>query len=111
MEQITFGDFQKLDLRIAIVIDAQPIAGSEKLLKLRIDIGEGERQLVAGIGQYYSSEDLVGRRIVVVANLEPKTLMGQESQGMLLAADATGMDLGPVLLMPDKDIPAGSKIR
>lgn len=106
---ITFEDFKKLDLRVAIVESAERVENSDRLLRLQVDDGQGERQLVAGLGQYYSPEDLVGRRIVIVANLEPKTLMGLESQGMLLAADSE--ELGPVLLMPDKDIAAGSKIK
>jgi len=105
---ISFEDFKKLDLRIALIIDAVPVEGSDKLVKLKIDVGEGERQLVAGIARQYSPEELVGRRIVVVANLEPKVLMGLESQGMLLAADT---EEGPVLLMPDHEVPPGSKIR
>jgi methionine--tRNA ligase beta chain len=105
---ITFEDFKKLDLRIAIVEGAKRIDGSDKLIKLTIDAGEGERQIIAGVGKYYSPEELVGRRIVIVANLEPRKLMGLESQGMLLAAESK--EFGPVLLMPDKDIPAGSKI-
>lgn len=109
MTQISFDGFKKLDLRVAIVEQAERVEGSDKLLKLLVDDGQGERQLVAGIGQYYAPEELVGRRIVIVANLEPKTLMGFESQGMLLAAESE--KLGPVLLMPDKDIPAGSKVR
>ena len=105
---VTFEEFKKLDLRIAIIEQAERVEGSDKLLKLLVDDGQSERQLVAGVGQYYAPEELIGRRIVIVANLEPKTLMGLESQGMLLAADS---DQGPVLLMPDKDIPAGSKVR
>lgn len=109
MADITFEEFKKLDLRVAIVERAERAEGSDKLLKLLVDDGQGERQLIAGVGQYYAPEELVGRRIVIVANLEPKTLMGLESQGMLLAADSE--EMGPVLLMPDKDIPAGSKVR
>lgn len=105
---VTFEEFKKLDLCVAVVRDAEKVEGSDKLLKLKINLGDQERQLLAGIGQDYSPAELIGRRIVVVANLEPKKLMGLESQGMLLAADTKQ---GPVLLMPDKDIPAGSKIR
>lgn len=105
---ITFEEFKKLDLRVAIVESAEQVVGSEKLVKLRIDTGEGERQIIAGVGNYYAPEELVGRRIIVLVNLEPRKLMGLESQGMLLAAD--GAELGPVLLMPEKDVPAGAKI-
>ncbi len=105
---ITFEEFKKLDLRIALVVEATPVEGSEKLVKLKIDTGDGERLLVAGIAQYYAPEELVGRRIVLVANLEPKIFMGVESQGMLLAAEGPE---GPVLLMPDREVPPGSRIR
>ena len=104
---ISYEEFQKLELRIAKVLEAERIEGSEKLLRLKIDLGEETRQLIAGIGRVYKPEDLIGREIVIVANLEPKTFMGFESQGMLLAVDAEG----PVLLCPDKEVPPGSKIR
>ncbi len=84
-EKVTLEDFEKLDLRVGVVKEAEEIKGSEKLLKLLVDIGE-ERQLVAGIKKWYSCEDLVGKRIVVLANLKPAKLFGVLSQGMLLAA-------------------------
>jgi len=105
---IPFEEFKKLDLRVAEVIAAERVEGSDKLIKLKVDIGDAERQLVAGIGQYYSPEDLVGRRIVMIVNLEPKTFMGVESQGMLLATDDEGQ---PVLLEPHSPVPPGTKIR
>jgi methionine--tRNA ligase beta chain len=77
-------------------------------LKLVIDLGKEKRQLVAGIGKFYKPEDLIGKEIVVVVNLEPKNLMGIESQGMLLAADVDGE---PVILIPEKEVPPGTKIR
>jgi methionine--tRNA ligase beta chain len=105
---IKFEDFQKIDLRIGKISKAEKIEGSEKLLKLIIDLGSEKRQLVAGIAKYYKPEDLIGKEIVVVANLEPKNLMGIESQGMLLAADVDGE---PVILIPEKEVPPGTKIR
>ena len=102
---INFEEFQKIDLRIATVLKAEKVEGSGKLLKLEVDLGEEKRQIMAGIAQYYSLDDLIGKQIVVVANLEPRKLMGLESQGMLLAAGEE-----PVLLMPDKEINPGSKI-
>jgi methionine--tRNA ligase beta chain len=105
---IKFDDFQKIDLRVGKVSDAKKVEGSEKLLKLIVDLGNEERQLVAGIAKYYRPEDLIGKEIVVVANLEPKNLMGIESQGMLLAADVNGE---PVILIPEKEVPPGTKIR
>ena len=108
MENINFEEFQKIDLRIGKIIEAEKIEGTDKLLKLKVDLGEEERQLVAGIAKFYQPEDLIGKEIVVVANLEPKTLRGVESQGMLLAADVEGK---PVLLKPDQEVPPGTKIR
>ena len=105
---INFEEFQKIDLRVAKVITAEKIEGSKKLLKLEIDLGKEKRQLVAGISQFYSPEELIGREIVVLVNLEPRKIKGVESQGMLLAADDRG---NPVLLNPDKEVPPGTKIR
>ena len=107
---ITYDDFAKVELKIAKVSEAERIEGSEKLLKLKIDVGETEpRQIIAGIGKIYSPEELIGKEIVIVANLEPKSLMGLESSGMLLAAtDGEGR---PILLTPDKEIAPGSKIK
>jgi len=105
---VNFDDFQKLDLKIAKIVKAEKVEGSEKLLRLEIDLGEEKRQLVAGIAKFYSPEDLIHREIVVVANLEPRVLMGIKSQGMLLAADVEGR---PVLLKPDEDVPVGTRIR
>jgi methionyl-tRNA synthetase len=83
---ITIDDFKKIDLRIGRVIEAEKVPKSEKLLKLQVEIGNERRQVVAGIAQHYKPEDLIGKLIVVVANLQPAKLMGQESQGMILAA-------------------------
>ena len=104
---ITIDDFKKVQLRVAKVMAAERVEGSEKLLKLQVDMGEEKRQIVAGIGLGYEPETLIGREIVVVANLEPRALMGIESQGMLLAAS----DDHPVLLMPEKEVAPGSVIR
>ena len=108
MENINFEEFQKIDLRVGKIIEAEKIEGTDKLLKLKVDLGEEKRQLVAGIAKFYQPEDLIGKEIVVVANLEPKILRGVESQGMLLAADVEGK---PVLLKPDQEVPPGTKIR
>lgn len=105
--EISFEDFQKVDLRVAQVISAEAIPGSDKLLKLKIDIGE-ERTIVAGIGKVYKPEDLPGKKIVVVTNLKPVKLMGVESHGMLLATDS---DKGLTLLSFDRDAKTGAKIR
>lgn len=104
---ISFEDFQKIELKIAKVLQAEKIEKSDKLLKLQIDLGGENRQLVAGIAQQYAPESLIGREIVIVANLEPRVLFGVESRGMLLAANAQG----PVLLAPDREVPPGTSIR
>ena len=107
-DRITIADFQKIELKVARVVEASEIEGADRLLKLRISLGTEERQLVAGIKSAYAPEDLVGRNIVVVANLKPAKLRGVESQGMLLAAQT---DDGPLLVGFDKDIAPGSVVR
>jgi len=106
-EMITLEDFKKLDLRIGTIQGVEAIAGSEKLLKFTVDIGE-ERTVVAGIAPFYKKEELLGRQVVVVANLKPAILMGVESKGMILAA---GDDTGVHLLEPDAKTAPGSTIR
>ena len=107
---IPLEEFQKIDLRVGKILEVERIAGSDKLLKLDVDLGEelGKRQLIAGIGKVYEPESIRGRQIVIVSNLEPKMMMGLESQGMLLAADSSE---GPVLLTPAKDVLPGTKIK
>ena len=105
--KITFDDFSKVELRTALVISAERVEGAEKLLRLQIDLGDEKRQIVAGIAQYYKPEELVGKTIVVVANLQPAKIRGVESNGMLLAAKS-GNKL--VLLTSDDQIPPGAKI-
>jgi methionyl-tRNA synthetase len=97
-----------MELRVAQIKAAEDIEGADKLYKLRIDIGE-ERTIVAGIKLFYSKEELIGKKIVVVANLEPRTLKGITSHGMLLAASTDDKAI-LTLLTPDKDIPNGSKV-
>ena len=89
-------------------MEAEVVEGSEKLLKLKVDLGAEARQIIAGIGKVYPPETLVGREIVIVANLEPRELMGLESQGMLLAADNASV---PVLFSPDSEVPPGSIVK
>jgi methionyl-tRNA synthetase len=108
MNDITFDDFQKLDLRVAEIKNCEDVEGADRLYKLTIDMGE-EREIVAGIKLYYSKEDLIGKKIAVVANLEPRKLRGITSHGMLLAASKEDKS-SVVLLTLDKDIPNGSKI-
>lgn len=106
---VNIEDFLKLDIRIVHVEKADRIEGSDKLIKLTVNIGNEMRQIVAGVGKSYQPDDLIGKKLVAIVNLEPKKMMGEESQGMILA---TGDDLDKIsLLQPDKDIDAGSKIR
>ncbi len=117
---INFEEFQKIDLRIVRILEAERIEGSEKLLKLKADCGNKEltsqgaapekdiRHIVAGIGTSYAPEQLIGKEIAIVANLEPRTLMGIESQGMVLAASGA---TGPVVLMPAQEVSPGVKIK
>lgn len=105
---VTIQDFSQLELIVAQIKEAQAHPDADKLYILKIDTGNGEKQLVAGIRKAYTPEELIGRKIVVINNLEPAVIRGQESQGMLLAA---GGENGPVLLAPEKDVPVGAKIR
>jgi methionyl-tRNA synthetase len=107
-ELLGIEEFQRWDLRVARVIAAELHPRADRLLKLRVDLGGEERPLVAGIAGQYRPEDLVGRLIVVVANLKPARLRGEESRGMLLAAS-----FGDVisLLVPDRELPPGAPIR
>ncbi len=107
-ELISIEDFAKVELRVGRVMSAERVEKSEKLIKLRVDIGE-ERQIVAGIGKSYSPEGLVGKKIIVVSNLKPAKLMGTESQGMLLAA--TDEDGTCSVLMPEREVKEGSRVK
>jgi methionyl-tRNA synthetase len=106
---ITIDDFLKVDLRVAQVKFAEKVKGADKLLRLEIDLGYEQRQILAGIALAYTPEQLIGRKIVVVANLLPRKLKGLESQGMLLAASPEGGL--PVLAGFLEDIPVGSKLK
>jgi methionyl-tRNA synthetase len=104
---ITFDEFFNTQLKTAKVLEAEKIEGADKLLKLQVEIGEEKRQLVAGVAEYYTPEEMVGKTIVVVANLKPAKIRGVESQGMLLAAK-TGKELK--LVTVDGDITSGSSV-
>lgn len=108
MSQITIEEFQKIQLKVAKVLTAERIPRSEKLIKLEVDLGTERRQVVAGIGKKYEPEALVGRRIVIVANLKPAKLMGIESQGMVLAAGDKEVG-GLVTIMEDVEL--GTKVK
>ncbi|MBI5966920.1 MAG: methionine--tRNA ligase [Deltaproteobacteria bacterium] len=104
---ISLEEFQKLDLRVGRILAAENIKKSDKLIKLRVDIGE-ERTVVAGVARYYKPEELVGKTVILLANLQPTKLMGVESQGMVLAADGAE---GVILATFDKEAKVGSKVR
>lgn len=107
-DPIAYTDFQKLDLRIATITQAEYVEGADKLLKITLDVGDlGERIIASGIREWYQPEDLIGKQIVYLANLEPRTIRGVVSQGMLVAA---GSDLA-ALLHPDQELKPGEIIR
>ncbi len=108
MEYVSFNEFKKLDLRVARVLSAEKVEGTDKLIRIQIDLGTETRQIVAGIAKSYSPEELVGKKIVVVANLEPAVIRGIESNGMLLAAS---VDDHISLLTLDRDIEPGAKVK
>lgn len=104
---ISIDEFRKLELKVATIIKAEPHPNADKLLVLQIDLGSEERQIVAGIKGHYAPEALVGRQVVVVANLETAKLRGVESQGMMLAA-SDGDRI--VILIPEKKVSPGVKV-
>jgi methionine--tRNA ligase beta chain len=109
MATITIDDFRNIELRVATITAAEPHPNADRLMVLKIDLGTEQRQLVAGIRAHYEPAALVGRQIVVVANLQPATLRGVESQGMLLAAsDADGR---LAFVTPEKPVAAGSAVK
>jgi methionyl-tRNA synthetase len=110
MENVSFQDFEKLDIRVAKVLECSPVPGADKLYQLKVRLGAEERQLVAGVAPYYKPEELVGKRILVLANLEPKKIRGLESKGMLLAAVSDDQSK-VVLCTVDREIEDGTKIR
>jgi len=108
-DMITIGDFAKVKLRIGRVLEATDHPNADKLVVLKVDLGDEQRQICAGLRGYYTSDQLIGRNIVVVTNLAPRMMRGRQSQGMLLAAgdsDHTAV----VLITPEKDIAPGSAV-
>jgi methionine--tRNA ligase beta chain len=105
---INYETFRQVDLKVVKVLEAERVEGSEKLLRLEIDLGYEKKQIIAGVGEKYSPEGLVGKNIIVVANLESRKLMGLESQGMLLAA--SNENEGPILLTVMEEIAPGSGV-
>lgn len=108
MPMATYDDFKKLEFKVGEVVEAELVAGSANLLRLVVDVGTERRQLVAGIAKAYSPAELVGKQIIVLANLGPKTIMGVESKGMLLAA--VGAAGNVALLTVDRKIESGTPV-
>jgi len=109
MPNVSYDDFAKLDIRVAKIIAAEPIEGKSRIVKGRIDLGnDDQRDVIIGGAQYYQPEDIVGKTVIVIANLEPKKLAGIESNVMLLAAD---VDDKPFWLTVNEDVPLGSPIK
>lgn len=108
LKTISYEEFQNLDIRTAIVLSAERVKKTDKLLKLKIKIGDEERQIIAGIGDQYDPKKIVNKIIIVLTNLEPKKIRGEVSKGMLLAAEIDGK---PILLTTDKEVPSGLRIK
>jgi len=109
MPNISYDDFAKLDIRVAKIIGTEPIEGKSRIIKGRIDLGNhDQRDVIIGGAQYYKPEDIVGKTVIVIANLEPKKMAGVESNAMLLAAD---VDDKPFWLTVKEDVPLGSPIK
>jgi methionyl-tRNA synthetase len=106
--RISFDDFDRIDLRVAKIVAAEAVPKAKKLLKLTVDLGEEQRQVVAGIAEAYTPDALIGKKVIFVANLKPATIRGVESQGMILAAGGDAI-LG--LSAIDNDVPPGTKVR
>jgi methionine--tRNA ligase beta chain len=105
---ITYDDFEKLDIRIGKILSAEKVKGTDKLMNLEIDFSIEKRQIVAGIAQFFEPDQLIGKEIPVLLNLEARSFKGIVSQGMILAIDVEGK---PVLLHPEREVPPGSTIR
>jgi tRNA-binding protein len=109
MSTVSYDDFAKLDIRVAKVVGTDPIEGKSRIIKGRIDLGnDDQRDVIIGGAQYYLPEDIVGKTVIVIANLEPKKMAGVESNAMLLAAD---VDDKPFWLTVNEDIPLGSPVK
>jgi methionyl-tRNA synthetase len=108
--KIPIDDFSKVDLRVGVVLSAERVKGADKLMHMKVDIGEAElRTIVAGIAEAYTPEQLVNRKVVIVANLQPRKLRGIESNGMIVAASVEGGK--PVLAGFHEDIPVGARLK
>ena len=108
MSYVSYNDFTKLDIRVAKIISTESIPGKTRIVKGIIDLGNEQRNVIIGGAQYYKPEDIIGKIVIVIANLEPKTMAGVESDAMLLAAD---VDDKPFWLTVNEDVPLGSSIK
>ncbi|MDE1765007.1 MAG: methionine--tRNA ligase subunit beta [Thaumarchaeota archaeon] len=108
MDPITYDDFARLEIRVAKIVEVEKIPGKSKIIKGMIDLGEEKRQVIIGGAEYYQPEDLVGKKVIVLANLEPRKIAGIESNAMLLAADLNDK---PFWLTVNEDVPLGTKIK
>lgn len=104
---VSYAEFQKMELRVATILEAGPHPNADKLLLLKVKVGEKEKQIVAGIRKFRESDALIGKQIIIVDNLEPAVLRGERSEGMLLAVLADGEF---ALLQPDAKVPDGSRV-
>lgn len=107
MNNISFEDFKKLDIRVAKILSATKVEGSKKLFKLEVDLGEEKRTVVSGVAEYYTEEGLIGKEVVIISNLEPKTIFGIESHGMILFAKQEDK---PIILKPEEEVVPGAII-
>jgi len=104
---VTIEDFKKLEIVVAEIKEVKEHSNADRLYVVKVDTGKEERQVVAGIRESYTKEELEGKKVVFISNLETATIRGEESQGMILAASSDG---GPIILTPQKDVPLGSKV-
>ena len=108
MDQITFDDFKKVEIRMGKITSCEKVLDADKLLKLQVDFGDFQRQIVSGIAMSYAPEEMVGKTLPFIVNLEFRKFKGEESQGMLMATGTGGEDI--VLLEPNKDVAPGSEV-
>lgn len=108
MEKVSFEDFKKLELKIGKIVAAEKVEKSDKLLKLDVDFGEEKRQIISGVANDYDLKSLIDKSFVFITNLEPRQIMGLESQGMILAADVEGH---AILLEPNQEVNPGTLVR
>jgi len=110
---INIDEFSKIELRVGTVIEAEAVEGSEKLIRQIVDFGDEKRQILSGIRKWFKPEDLVGKQFVYCTNLEPRKMMGLESQGMIMAVDSSEdpAKSKPIILKPSKKSPNGARVR